>query len=576
MIDDMLKNQVPKKTKGKALKVFVFFIIFLLILLAVAVGVLFFLKSQKKVSPKDEFVSYLGKGNISNVLNFEKVNNLSTRINNEQSESSTEITADIPGLPSSEIDLNDLKIEFASKSDPELDKKTSDVSIKYKDNEVLNFNLLTNGNKIGLFSEDILTKYIGSKFSNLDEVLGRALNQEEPTIIDAIDIDFEQLRNMNFVFPQFSNEMLSKYIDIIKQKIVETAFSSKQITLEKSSGKVDVTEYTMSLNEGQAIELLDQVLQTLENDDELLDSLLSSVIENEKQRDSIKESFKGIIENFINSLYEKTPDNSKIYSLKVYGSNDVTHKVTLDLAGFASVDIDYEYGENENKMTINFLENSNQSGVSVDIIRTTSDFSEKLDFTINKIENSDIVSKINFVSDLKNSGDSYTLKNTVDCNLSIFSFNFQVSSEIDFKQVEIDKLTDENCVYLDEQDTEVFDTVINDVRNRTEEVITDNLVEQGIIPEPEEPEIEGGETGENPSTSADDKTLKEEARNKLVSSISEAMSIAQSEGRDYTLDDLINLEIPDSSFTVSVDGDEAILNIDGFEFRLNSSFELYE
>lgn len=53
------------------------------------------------------------------------------------------------------------------------------------------------------------------------------------------------------------------------------------------------------------------------------------------------------------------------------------------------------------------------------------------------------------------------------------------------------------------------------------------------------------------------------------------MTIAQNEGREYTLNDLMDLTIPGSELSVSIEGDEAILNIDGFEFKINSQFQLY-
>ena len=54
------------------------------------------------------------------------------------------------------------------------------------------------------------------------------------------------------------------------------------------------------------------------------------------------------------------------------------------------------------------------------------------------------------------------------------------------------------------------------------------------------------------------------------------MAIAESEGRSYGLADLVDLTIEGSTFSVSIEGDIALLNIDGFEFKLNSKFELYE
>ena len=106
---------------------------------------------------------------------------------------------------------------------------------------------------------------------------------------------------------------------------------------------------------------------------------------------------------YINSLYEKTPDNSKTYSLKVYGEKDVTYKVIIDLAGTNTIDIDYEYGTNENSVTITFLETANQNGYSLEVVKTSADFSEKASIIFNMIQNSEIVGKVEMTTDLENS-----------------------------------------------------------------------------------------------------------------------------------------------------------------------------
>lgn len=54
------------------------------------------------------------------------------------------------------------------------------------------------------------------------------------------------------------------------------------------------------------------------------------------------------------------------------------------------------------------------------------------------------------------------------------------------------------------------------------------------------------------------------------------MGKAQNEGRTYTLNDLVELTIPGSTCTVSVNGDMATVNVDGFEFKIDSEFRLYE
>ena len=152
----------------------------------------------------------------------------------------------------------------------------------------------------------------------------------------------------------------------------------------------------------------------------------------------------------------------------------------------------------------------------------------------------------------------------------IFSAGLQLNSDVNFKQVQIENLTGDNCLFLDELDKDTLDDITQAIVAKTIEVINNNLKSQGI--KTEEEEEEPAERAAVINTEA----LKETAKTKLINAISEAMGKAQEEGKTFGLIDLTTLEIPDSSFTVSLDGDIAILNIDGFEFKLNSDFQLYE
>lgn len=178
----------------------------------------------------------------------------------------------------------------------------------------------------------------------------------------------------------------------------------------------------------------------------------------------------------------------------------------------------------------------------------------------------------------------------------IFNVNIQTNSEINFKEVEIEDLTDDNCLFLDELDKDQFNDVIEAVKTKFEEIINERFAKQGLKPVFEQDkentlnsniednndgEIEENNNQENTSieensNQENNEDQKEIAKSKIISSISKEMGKAQDEGRTYSLEDLMNLEIPDSSVSVFIVGDEATINIDGFDFKINSNFELYE
>ena len=316
IIDDMLKNQVPNQEKKKGSK----FILVLILLLVIAViGALVYIlimRTRNKMTPKDAFVTYLGKGNVSTVFNFEKLDKLNYRTQSESSSATTEITGNMSSpFMESDLDLSELKVKVESKNNPIEEKSSADVLVTYKDNEILTWSTLGNGEDIGIIINDVIIKYIGSSYSNLGGIINRL--SDEPMLDDTLDL--ATLKGASITLPQFSNEMFAKYIDIINQKVPDTAFTTKEITLNRASGNIDVTEYTMAINESQAVEIMDLMLQALENDDVLLDTLLSTFPGNVDQN---KEMIRLSIESLINSLHEEAPDDSHIYTIKVYGAKE--------------------------------------------------------------------------------------------------------------------------------------------------------------------------------------------------------------------------------------------------------------
>ena len=286
IFNNMVQNEIPEKPRRRGLKILIFLLIFLIVLAITGIIIFIFLKNQVKTTPKEEFISYLGKTNISNNFNFEMMKTLNTRLDNETSESTSNITVNLPWLLENyDFDISEGEAEIVSQNNPVSEKSSSDITLKYKDNDLLNFNVLTLKNKIGIFSEDIVTEYIGSNFSNFNKIVEKFVGTNE--ILDNIDLN--KLKNTDISIPDLPDGILTKYLEVINGKVPENSFSSKKVTLDRDSEKIDVTEYTMTLTEEQWVELSDQLLKTLENDDELLDVLLNFLGDDKEE---VKESLK--------------------------------------------------------------------------------------------------------------------------------------------------------------------------------------------------------------------------------------------------------------------------------------------
>ena len=132
------------------------------------------------------------------------------------------------------------------------------------------------------------------------------------------------------------------------------------------------------------------------SDDELLDMMLDFIPSSIGLKDMVISK----LEEFASSLYSITPNNSKTYSIKLYGENDAIYKVNIDLAGDYSIDLNYEYNDNKNSIELTLLESDSQDGYSIEMIKDTSDVTEKVTLNFNVITSSDIIGKISLSEEL--------------------------------------------------------------------------------------------------------------------------------------------------------------------------------
>ena len=130
----------------------------------------------------------------------------------------------------------------------------------------------------------------------------------------------------------------------------------------------------------------------------------------------------------------------------------------------------------------------------------------------------------------------------------------------------------ENCLFLDELDENSLKDVVNQIISKAkeiadlkqkefseEEVIVENAFENLVDMD--------GQTEEE---------KKEELKQKLITTISNQMMLAQQEGREYALTNLQDLQIEGTTVSVMVGENMAIIAIDGYTFYLDPNFVLTE
>jgi hypothetical protein len=565
IIDDMLKDQIPNENpkKKKSTKLFIFIIVLLIIVIILATVAIIYLKKKNEITPKIAFLEYLGKTNLTTVLNFESYNTLAEKLETESSQTSSDVSFSVT---SPFLELEDVKLSLNSDNDAENKKSYSEIGLNYLNTDIISLKILNSEDSIGIKSDDIVIKYIGSKYENLGRVLSSISSGDFQYQEELNNIDVKSLLNMQNIIPTISPELFYKYIDAISVNVDDASFSEKTVTLARDSGNIETTEYTMAIDETTAKTILIQMLQILESDDDLLDVFINSFEELGIEKDNVKTQ----IDNLINVLYEESTDSSRIYTVKVYVYNDLTAKLSINFADEQKIDIDYEYGDKENSAVITVLDVESNDAIEITLTKQISDVSETLTTQINIVEDSDIVGKLTLESNILNNQTSYEIKNKVTLNFMIVNATLDIDSKITFKSVEVEDLTQENCLFLDELNDDTLKYNVDAIEERAEEVINSKIESLSsntsnnystIIEQPE------NLTSENTIT-------QDEARQKVYDSVASAMAEAESRGEVYTILDIQNLEIPDSTYSISVNDNIAIVIVDGYEFTIDSEFHL--
>jgi len=509
IIDDMLKDQIPDgdSKKKKSPKLLIIFIILLIIAIIVAAVVIMLMKKKNEITPKMAFLECLSRSNLSAVLDFDSYNSLEEKMKNESSHSESKITIT---SDSSFSEMEDIEISVDADNDAQNKKSYADALVKYANKDLIQLEMLTSEDAVAITSSEIVSKYVGSKYENLGTVLANISDEYSEYASMLSTLDLKNLSTSSITMPKISSDVFKKYIDIIGKNVEDASFSSKTVTLNKDSGAIDVTEYSMSIPETKMFSLVDQLLQTFKEDDELISSLVGPLKEAGIDEELVKMS----IESLIASLYEEDMDDSRIYSLKVYDYNGQTVKLTFDLATELSIDFEYEYGDKENSVLITMLSPDTNAGLTIKLKKAKVDVSEKMEVVVSLISEGNVVGEVVLTSDLINSESSYEVKNKITANVLMVNLEANVNTKIDFTNVEVEDITEENCLMLDTLDSEEFNTIVDSITIRTNEILNTKL---NLL------STDGNVVVEQP-TGEENQITREEAQSKIIENISAAMT----------------------------------------------------
>lgn len=619
LIDDMFAensqfnsgNNNPKSKKGGK-KGLLLLLVLLIIVAVVAVIFMMNLSSQKiVVSGKTEFITYLSQNPMEEIMDTSTLKSVFETLVNNSSESNTDITliTNIEGVEA----LADFKADLNTKYDSNNSRGLVDINLDYSDNGIFNMQALITGKSVALKADEIVTKYVGYKYENIASIVNdfssentgidgmSYINSNENEFVNLAEVTLDtdefystvyedenvelnntigdimdtiQLFDYTYLLesftPEFIQAELAKYSQVIST-LEDSKFSSKEVALERDSGNINTVAYILTLNEDELIKLETKMLEELKNDTELFSILLTALEPTGIELD--ESTIKLFIDQIINSAYEIQGDTSKIYTFTIYVADSKVVKTTIDTETI-SFDIDYILNGNNNSCVLTILEKESNSGMRIEAGRTSNDVSEQIDIAASVIENNEVVNQISAYIMVQ--GITSQTEMTIDMNLSytdtVNELGINIATDVEFKDIEVEDLTSDNCLFLDDLTEEDRKIVIDSIEARSLEVLEEKKKQITLINSNTGSSVVEGQ----PDNEDDEEQKKEEAKEKLINAVANEMYIAEQNGEEYTVNDVADLQMEDAELEVSVENEVATVIIDGYTFTINAAFELSE
>ena len=567
-INENGSNQKKSKNK-KSKKIIIILIILILIIIACIAGVLIWLNSQKSVkTAKQGFFETVTKSNVQEIGTMDLYTEFFEDMFSENSSVETNVDISFSG---EDVSVDNISLNIDSKNDIENLETYSNMTLNYSDNEIFNLEFLANSEALALKSDEIISNYVGLRYEYILNNLISAQNNSDSEdygyeLYQTSDLEanLDEENNLNNE-ALLTDESIQMYKDILVNNLDDSQFSKKDVTLEMDSGTVDCTEYTLTMSETQLVDICKQLLQGFETDTdtiEVFSSILS--IYGYSESDLID-----VVDSMIEQLEDTKTNESTDFVIKAYDNNGQTVKLNIQYDGI-TMEIEYVYGD-ESSIKITAVEDETEDGLSYKITNKKSDLTQNVDFEMSVIEEGLVSQTVTFSTEVVKSGSDYTLNLGYEIKSQEQTINVDSVSDIEFTDVDIDDLTTDNCVYIDDLTEEEQTALLNSISEKAQAVLSEKISELSFIDtNTDNTVVDQGDITE------DDDSEKETAKQDLIEAIQTEMTNSLNNGEEYTIQDLEDLKLENHEIEVKISDDIAVVTVDGYTFNIDSEFNLSE
>lgn len=439
-----------KQKKSKIIIILI--IIVILVIILSSLGIAYFATDLFK-SNKTLFAKYAGQiadenqGFIENAL---QQYNEKKQSNTYSDKGTFSVNASANSSTTNLDNVNKFNVTYTGQVDTTNSKNEQNVSINYSDSVKFPVNYKKIGNKIGLQTDYVGSKYIGIESDKMEKLSldTNTINSSEAEQTSS-NVDINEIKDgttelKNILQNPFSQE------DIVNIKnniisIMDGISDSKFSNINDSNGK----GYKLVLSGDDLKNVVIQLLQRLSQDTETLDKI-NEYLQNQGNSNKLTATQ---IEKEITNITNNSDFDNETLELTVYKKNGKTNKFIIKIE---DLEIDVEKNNSNNNIEYNVVVDANYNNEKMKISLKT---------VYQGLETMQQVNE-NYELSIENSQNTYT---------------YQLTNMVDFTQTkEIEDFTSDNSLILTDYDKDVVSNFLVQVGQRIQEVNSTQMAQLGI------------------------------------------------------------------------------------------------
>lgn len=439
-----------KQKKSKIIIILI--IIVILVIILASLGIAYFATDLFK-SNKTLFAKYAGQiadenqGFIENAL---QQYNEKKQSNTYSDKGTFSVNASANSSTTNLDNVNKFNVTYTGQVDTTNSKSEQNVSINYSDSVKFPVNYKKIGNKIGLQTDYVGSKYIGIESDKMEKLSldTNTINSSEAEQTSS-NVDIKEIKDgttelKNILQNPFSQE------DIVNIKnniisIMDGISDSKFSNINDSNGK----GYKLVLSGDDLKNVVIQLLQKLSQDTETLDKI-NEYLQNQGNLNKLTATQ---IEKEITNITNNSDFDNETLELTVYKKNGKTNKFIIKIE---DLEIDVEKNNSNNNIEYNVVVDANYNNEKMKISLKT---------VYQGLETMQQVNE-NYELSIENSQNTYI---------------YHLTNVVDFTQTkEIEDFTSDNSLILTDYDKDVVSNFLVQVGQRIQEVNSTQMAQLGI------------------------------------------------------------------------------------------------